>query len=86
MEKKQKTIKDLLIEYFKAHPNEDMPHGTVVDWVEEQYIKLHNKKPRDTWRSIRNLHETGFLVKVKKGVYRYDPEAVKQKELDDFTP
>ncbi len=84
--KKRKTIRDLLIEYFKAHPNKDMPHGPVVDWVEARYKRLYNKKPRDTWRSIRNLHETGFLIKVKKGVYRYDPNAVKQRELEDFTP
>ncbi len=86
MKTKKKSIKDLLIEYFKAHPNEDMPHGPVVDWVEARYKRLYNKKPRDTWRSIRNLHETGFLIKVKKGIYRYDPNAVKQGELEDFTP
>ncbi len=81
----QKTIRDLLIEFFKAHPKKDMSHGPVVDWVEEQYLKLYNKKPRDTWRSIRNLHEEGFLIKIKKGVYRYDSDAVKQRELEDFT-
>lgn len=84
--KRRKTIKDLLTKYFKSHPKEDMPHGPVVDWVEERYKKLYDKKPRDIWRSIRNLHETGFLIKVKKGVYCYDPEAVKQRELEDFTP
>jgi len=54
--------------------------------VEEQYIKLYGKKPRDTWRSIRHLHEEGFLIKVKKGVYLYEPAAVKQRKIDDFTP
>lgn len=83
--KKKKSIKDLLIQYFKAHPNEDMSHGPVVDWVEARYKRLYNKKPRDTWRSIRNLHEAGFLIKVKKGIYCYDPKAVQQRELEDFT-
>lgn len=85
MKKKNKSIRDLLIEFFKAHPKEDMTHGPVVDWVEARYKKLYNKKPRDTWRSIRNLHEVGFLIKVKKGIYRYDPDVIKQKELEDFT-
>jgi len=85
MEKK-KSIKDLLIEFFKANQNKDMSHGPVVDWVEEKYLELYNKKPRDTWRSIRNLHESGFLIKIKKGIYRYDPKAVKEKKLEDFTP
>lgn len=83
--KKKKSIKDLLIEYFKAHPKEDIPHGPVVDWVEVKYKRLYKKKPRDTWRSIRNLHEIGFLIKVKKGIYRYDPDTVKQRNLEDFT-
>jgi 5-methylcytosine-specific restriction endonuclease McrA len=83
--KKNKSIRDLLVEYFKAHSKEDMPHGPVVDWVEAKYKRLYNTKPRDTWRSIRNLHENGFLIKVKKGIYRYDPNAVKQRELEDFT-
>lgn len=43
-----KTISDLIIEYFKMHPNEELAHGPVVDWVEEQYVKLYKKKPRDT--------------------------------------
>ena len=83
---KSVSIKELLIKYFKAHPKEDMSHGPVVDWVETRYKRLYNKKPRDTWRSIRNLHEAGFLIKVKKGIYRYDPSAVKQRDLEDFTP
>lgn len=85
MKKENKTIRDLIIEYFINHPEEDMSHGPVVDWVEDKYKQLYNKKPRDIWRSIRNLHEAGFLIKVKKGVYRYDPDAVKQRELKDFT-
>jgi len=86
MEKKNKSIRDLIIEYFKAHPKKDMHHGPVVDWVEERYKRLYKKKPRDIWRSIRNLHETGFLIKVKKGIYRYDPDTVKERKLEDFTP
>lgn len=83
---KQKSIRDLLIEYFKAHPRQDIAHGPVVDWVETRYKRLYNRKPRDTWRSIRSLHETGFLIKVRKGIYHYDPEAVKERKLEDFTP
>lgn len=85
MIKNKKSIKDLLIEFFKAHPNEDMTHGPVVDWVEKRYIKFYNKKPRDIWRSIRNLHEIGFLIKMQKGIYRYDPDSVLERELEDFS-
>lgn len=79
------SIQDLLIKYFKKHANKDLSHGPVVDWVEDQYKKIYNKKPRDTWRSIRSLYEKGFLIKVEKGVYRYDPKMEKQTNLKDFT-
>lgn len=84
--KEHKSVTDLIVEFFKAHPNEDLQHGPVVDWVEVEYLKLYNKKPRDTWRAIRKLHQEGLLIKVKKGVYKYDPQNVKKRELEDFTP
>ena len=34
-----KSISDLIMKYFKKHPNEDLQHGPVVDWVTEQYLK-----------------------------------------------
>lgn len=81
-----KSISDLILEYFKKHPNKDMPHAPVVDWVEKQYLRLYKKKPRDTWRAIRRLHQQGKLIKVKKGIYRYDSRYVKEVELFDFPP
>jgi len=79
-----KSISDLIMEYFRAHPKQDLAHGPVVDWVEEQYVRLTGNKPRDTWRSIRKLHQQGELIKVRKGIYRYDPAKVHTEELLDF--
>jgi len=79
-----KSISELIMEYFKAHPKQDLEHAPVVDWVEEQYVKLTGKKPRDTWRAIRKLHQEGKLIKVKKGIYKYDPDYVHSEELFDF--
>jgi len=82
----KKAINELIMEYFNNHPNQDLNHGPVVDWVEEQYLKEDNKKPRDIWRAIRKLHQEGKLIKIKKGVYRYDPnQVVSNEELFDFT-
>jgi len=86
MAKMRKTISDLIMEYFHKHSKEELEHGPVVDWVEEQYRKLYGKKPRDTWRGIRRLYQEGILIKVKKGVYKYDPDLVQNKELQEFTP
>jgi len=81
-----KTISELILEYFYAHPNQDLEHGPVVDWVTEQWLKSHRTPPRDPWRAIRKLHQQGILIKVRKGVYKYDPRAVTQRESEDFTP
>ncbi len=68
------------------HPKQDLTHSPVVDWVEEKYLKLYNRKPRDTWRGIRRLHQQGLLIKIKKGVYRYDPDLIQIKDLYEFPP
>lgn len=78
------SIEDLVMEYFFAHPKEDLPHGPVVDWVEERYKELYGRKPRDPWRSIRKLHQKGLLVKVAKGIYKYDPDLIIERELYEF--
>ncbi|MBB1074696.1 HNH endonuclease [Rhodoferax sp. 4810] len=79
------SIKDLLITYFKNHPFQDCEHGPVVDWVTEQWLLEHDNPPRDPWRSIRHLHEEGFLIKVSKGIYRYDPNYIVNNQLENFT-
>jgi hypothetical protein len=84
MSKKKKSINDLIMEYFQNHPMQDLPHDPVVDWVEEQYLLLYQRKPRDPWRQIRVLYEKGKLIQVKEGVYRFDPNYVSNVELYDF--
>ena len=82
----KKSISELVLEYFKTYPNEDLEHGPVVDWVEKQYVKLTGRKPRDTWRAIRKLYQEGKLIQVSKGIYRYDPSYIREIELFDFPP
>ena len=59
-------------------------NGPVVDWVTEQWLKDHDKPPRDIWRAIRKLHQEGKLIKIKKGVYKYDPDYLNERGLFDF--
>lgn len=79
------TQKELLIEFFKNNPNRNIEHPEVVDWVTQEYKKRTGLVFRDPDRGIRKLHQSGFLIKVKKGVYRYEPELEQYKELEDFT-
>lgn len=77
--------KDLIVEFFKKNPNRDIKHPEVVDWVVATYKKRTGNVFRDPDRAIRHLAQSGFLIKIAKGVYRYDPEKVHQRELYDFT-
>jgi len=79
-----KSQSDFIIKFFMAHPNEDISHPTVVDSVISEYKKKTGKVFRDPDRSIRKLHQEGYLIKIRKGVYRYDPDGVKKRDLEDF--
>lgn len=62
-----------------------MPYGTVIDWLEEKYKEFYNKKPQEVWRTIRKLHQE-CLIKVKKGIYKHNPEFEKIKILTILVP
>jgi hypothetical protein len=78
--------KDILKEYFVKHPNKSISHPEVVDWALHEYNRRTGKIFRDPDRGIRQMHQQGFLIKESKGVYRYDPDLVERRELEDFTP
>ncbi len=78
------TQDDLIREYFINNPNRDIPHPEVVPWLMEEYQKRTGKAFRDPDRGIRKLSQIHFLGKIKKGVYRYEPEAVKEEEWEGF--
>ena len=85
MTKKKITQAQLIIEYYMSRPNEDVPHQEAVDWLSDKWEKETGGKFRDVDRGIRKLSQAGFLIKVQKGVYRYDPDPVHHPELWDFT-
>jgi hypothetical protein len=85
MAKKEITQMDLVREYFIKHPKKDIPHPKVVDWVVAEWKKRKGEVFRDPDRAIRSLYQRGFLIKVEKGVYRYEPNFVKSKKQEDFT-
>lgn len=78
---------DLIMEFFKANPKRDIKHPEVVDWVVKEWQKRTGKVFRDPDRGIRSLHQKGYLQKIAKGVYRYDPDFVNlRQDLEGFSP
>jgi len=53
--------------------------------VVSNYTKRTGNIFRDPDRAIRHLAQSGFLIKIAKGIYRYDSEKVHQRELHDFS-
>ncbi|HMV46014.1 MAG TPA: HNH endonuclease [Leptospiraceae bacterium] len=78
--------KELIKEFFIKNPMRDIKHPEVVDWVVKEWKKRTGEVFRDPDRGIRSLAQSGFLIKVAKGIYRYDPNFVYERELEDFTP
>lgn len=79
------TQKELIIEFFKNNSNRNIEHPEVVDWCTEEFRKRTGKIFRDPDRQIRQLSQSGFLIKIAKGIYRYDPEFINNPELEDFS-
>ena len=80
------TQQDLVFEYYKQRPDHCVSHKDAVDWSVSEYKERTGKILRDPDRAIRKLYQMGFLIKVGKGVYKYDPKAVGKKSMADFTP
>lgn len=85
-EKKVYSQLDLIMEFFKNNPKRNIAHPEVVDWVTNEWQKRTGKVFRDPDRGVRSLHQRGYLQKIAKGVYRYEPDFVNLREdLEDFT-
>lgn len=76
----------LITEYFQKNPNKDIPHSEFVAWALKEFKKRTGRVFADPDRGIRKLHQEGWLVKVRKGVYRFDPSLITKRELEDFSP
>ncbi|MCL1948047.1 MAG: HNH endonuclease [Chitinivibrionia bacterium] len=84
MQKKLSQM-DLVKEFFIKNPNRDIKDPEVVDWIVAEWKKRTGEVFRDPDRTIRSLSQRGFLIKVAKGIYKYDSDFVKNRKLEDFT-
>jgi len=84
-QKKKISQTEFVREWFVKRPNRDISHEESKAGIEDEYFKITKKRFEDVDRSIRKLAQIGFLIKVKKGWYRYDPKKVKIRNLEDFS-
>ena len=74
----------IAFEYFLDRPNQDVQHDDVVPWIEGMCHKRLGTVCKDPDRAIRKLHDMGLLIKVSKGIYRFEPDSIASNVLDDF--
>ena len=77
--------KDLVIYFFTNNPLRDIPHTESVPWLVNTFQRLHNAPFADPDRAIRSVAQNGCLIKIAKGVYKYDPDFIHEPELEDFS-
>ena len=82
---KEITQIGLATEYFTTHPNLPIKHSEVIDWVAKEYEERTGRKFRYPGPAIRRLAQEGKLVRLRRGVYKYDPDLITNPELEDFT-
>lgn len=76
----------VIFSYYKSKPNQEIYHAEIVDWATKEWLRITGLPLRDPDRAIRKLGQEGHLVKVAKGIYKYDPSHAKKRKLEDFTP
>ncbi len=83
-----KTIEELILNFFMNHPKIEFRHAPVDEWVTAQYIMENEGKspPQDVRRAVRRLAEIGKLIKVRRGIFKYDPDYDHEADLQEFPP
>jgi len=71
--------------YFLQRPMQIISHGQAKEDLETAYLTVMGKRLEESDRAIRKLHGNGFLEKVAKGQYMYNPETSGKKVFDEFT-
>lgn len=80
-----KTVHELILEFFRNHPTEEFGPSDAVDWVTPRYQEEHGEPPRDVPRDVRRLAQQRKLIRVRYGVYKYNPNQTTENEPQDFS-
>ena len=73
MAKNSKSQLDYIRDYFIANSDKDLDTTKIKGIIEDKYLSETGKRFEDCDRGIRSLYQKGWLIKVRKGCYKYDP-------------
>ncbi len=75
-----RSLEAIAREYFEAHANQDVAQEEIT-----AHIRSLRPDAQDPWRTVRKLYQDGYLIKVRKGVYRREPGHQGQAADEHFT-
>lgn len=79
------THEAVIKEFFHQLPNQDIPVSQVVDWMQDEWIKRTGSRLHNPSSIIRSLLQKGYLTKPKRGYYRYEPNQIINKRINQFS-
>jgi hypothetical protein len=82
---RQSTQLEKLQEFFSKNPNRDVNYSEVIEWATQAYPERTAKRNHDPDIIVRHLYQQGWLIKLKKDVYKYVPNAEIHHTTFDFT-
>jgi len=85
MPNKPQSQKEFVMDWFRKNPNREIPSSEFKVAIESAYEKKYKKRFEDVDRQIRRLNQDGFLIKIRKGVFKYVPGQEHHRQLEDFT-
>jgi len=77
---------EFIMAHFKKHPNQALALDDWSDEVSRQYKERTGRTAYHLRTIVRRLYWDGKLERVKRGVYKYDPDAVHKPRTLCFTP
>lgn len=73
------------LDFYLDRPDQEIEHDDAVDAIVGAVWKRLKKNCKDPDREIRKLHELGILQKIRKGVYKLDPLAIRSRSNEEFS-
>ncbi len=81
----QPSQANYIMAYFKQRPKQALAYDDWTDELAREYKSLTGNTARHFRSIVRRLSGEGKLLKVKNGVYMYDPDSSPAPQLPKFT-
>ena len=72
MRKEKVTANDIVENFFMERSDKEIDVADAEEKIKKMYFEATGKELRDPVRCIRKLSDEGILLRVRRGVYKYN--------------